>query len=344
MVHVRTRRTGDGNTGRAWTRTATLLEGSELLSLQGSSLLRSQDLTEFVGHKDVHVLLLLLRVLRLTLIGACAAELLDVVKLDAVVDGRESGQLHGSSISNHVGVCGTLLLCVEVGKHWGVDHRGPAVVGVVRRENVHSGVLVGCRDSSVLQVGVTRQLEWARRTQRLAELAHGLLTLRRAGPGEGESGTGASFLSSKRREERSPTRLEVGVLPVCSLKSAFCFAMAAAASGKIGRRQNTRHGVALGHLLQDLDEEANLHLGGLLQQGVEGGSALWLAEHAEPLLNSAELILEILIQRSGSHVLEGCLVLVDVGDPLLSGLFSSIVLAPETNTAEVDLAGGSDAA
>jgi hypothetical protein len=113
---------------------------------------------------------------------------------------------------------------------------------------------------------------------------------------------------------------------------------------KVGRRQNTRHGVALGHLLQDLDEEANLHLGCLLQQSVESSGALGLAEHAEPLLDSAELVLEVLVQRSGRHVLEGRLVLVDVGDPLLSSLVGRVVLTTDTNAAEVDLAGGSDAA
>jgi hypothetical protein len=113
---------------------------------------------------------------------------------------------------------------------------------------------------------------------------------------------------------------------------------------KVGRRQDTGHGVALGHLLQDLDEEANLHLGCLLQQGVESSSALGLAEYAEPLLDSAELILKILVQCSGGHVLESRLVLVDVGDPLLGGLVGRVVLATHTNAAEVDLAGGADAA
>lgn len=72
-------------------------------------------------------------------------------------------------------------------------------------------------------------------------------------------------------------------------------------------------------MLQDLDEEADLDLGGLLQQGVEGGGALGLAQDAEPLLDGAELVLEVLVERGRGHFLERVLVLVNVGEPLLGG-------------------------
>lgn len=205
QVHVGAGRTRNGNARRARTRAASL-EGSELLGLQESGLLGAQDLAEFVGHKNVHVLLLLL-ILGLAFGRACSAELLDIIELDTVVDSGQSGQLHSCSVGNHVGMGGTLLLCVEVGEHRCVDHGGPAVVGVVRRENIHGGILTGCRDGGVLQVGVARQLEGTRRAQRLAELTHGLLALRRAGsvdgrlvliaavvPRRGREGHGAIFL------------------------------------------------------------------------------------------------------------------------------------------------------
>jgi len=98
QIHVGAGRTRDGNARRARTG-ATSLEGSELLGLQESGLLGAQDLAEFVGHKNVHVLLLLLLlILGLAFGRACAAELLDIIKLDTVVDSRESGQLHGGSV------------------------------------------------------------------------------------------------------------------------------------------------------------------------------------------------------------------------------------------------------
>ena len=52
--------------------------------------------------------------------------------------------------------------------------------------------------------------------------------------------------------------------------------------------------MAFTHLLQDLDEETDLDLSGLLEQGIKRGSALGFAQHSEPLLNSTELILEVL--------------------------------------------------
>lgn len=211
-------------------------------------------------------------------------------------------------------------------------------------------------------------------------------------------------------------RLEVGVLPVCSLKSAFCLAMAAAASGnselmvlgsrpelrlapgeggglapnpkddrvpsmlsllmaslsrvdmgsvgfcqlqinycaerkrahtlfaKVGGRQNTRHGVALCHLLQNLNEETDLNLRSLLQKSIQGSSALGFTQHAEPLLDGAELIFEVLIQSCRCHVLKRRLVLVNVGDPLLRCLVCRIVLVAELALAEIHLTGGANAA
>jgi len=184
VVHVGARRARDGDSRRAGTRAASL-ESSELLGLKSSSLLRTQDLAKFVGHEDVHVLLLLVLELRLTLRRACSAELLDIIKLDTVVDSGESGELHGSGVCNHVSMSSALLLGVEVGHHGSVNHGSPAVVGVVWRKNVHSRILVGGRDGGVLQVGIARQLEGSRGTQGLSELAHGLLALRRARSGNG---------------------------------------------------------------------------------------------------------------------------------------------------------------
>ena len=88
---------------------------------------------------------------------------------------------------------------------------------------------------------------------------------------------------------------------------------------EIRRGEKSRHWVALRHLLQNLDEKPDLHLRGLLQQSIESGRTLRLAQDAEPLLDSAELILEILIKCSGCHLLQGCLILINICQPLLSG-------------------------
>lgn len=87
-----------------------------------------------------------------------------------------------------------------------------------------------------------------------------------------------------------------------------------------GGRQNSRHGMILAHLLQNLDEEADLDLGRLLQQCIQSGRALGLAQDAEPLLDGAELVLEVLVERGGGHFFQRRLVLVNVGDPLLGNL------------------------
>lgn len=78
--------------------------------------------------------------------------------------------------------------------------------------------------------------------------------------------------------------------------------------------------MVLAHLLEDLDEEADLDLSGLLQQGVQSGRALSLTQHPKPLLNGAELVLEVLVERGGSHLLQRRLILVNVRNPLLGDL------------------------
>lgn len=89
---------------------------------------------------------------------------------------------------------------------------------------------------------------------------------------------------------------------------------------KVGGRQDARHGMILAHLLKHLDEESNLNLGSLLQQSVQGGGAFGLTQDPKPLFNGAQLILEVLIQGGGGHLLQRRLVLIDVGYPLLSDL------------------------
>jgi hypothetical protein len=114
---------------------------------------------------------------------------------------------------------------------------------------------------------------------------------------------------------------------------------------KVGRRKHAGHGQALGHLLQDLDEEANLHLGGLLQQGIERGSPLGLAEHAEPLLDGAQLVLEVLVERGRGHLLQCVLVLVDISEPLLGGALHLVGVARlRVLAAKINLRGRANAA
>jgi hypothetical protein len=114
---------------------------------------------------------------------------------------------------------------------------------------------------------------------------------------------------------------------------------------KVGRREHARHGQTLGHLLQNLDEEPDLHLGGLLEEGIERGSPLGLAEHAEPLLDGAQLVLEVLVERGRGHLLQGRLVLVYVGQPLLGGTLHLVGIARlRVVAAKVHLRGRADAA
>lgn len=76
--------------------------------------------------------------------------------------------------------------------------------------------------------------------------------------------------------------------------------------------------MALRHLLQDLDKEADLHLSGLLQQSIQGRSSLGLAQDTEPLLDGTQLIFEILVKRSSCHLFQCSLILINVREPLLS--------------------------
>lgn len=89
---------------------------------------------------------------------------------------------------------------------------------------------------------------------------------------------------------------------------------------KSRRGENTGHGVVLAHLLEDLNKEADLDLGCLLKQRIQSRSALGLAKNAKPLLNSAQLILEILIECGRSHFFQRRLVLINVRNPLLGDL------------------------
>ena len=74
------------------------------------------------------------------------------------------------------------------------------------------------------------------------------------------------------------------------------------------------------HLLQDLDEETNLNLSRLLQQSIQRCGTFSLAQHAKPLFDSTQFILEILVKSGGSHFLQSGLVLVNISNPLLSNL------------------------
>ena len=115
---------------------------------------------------------------------------------------------------------------------------------------------------------------------------------------------------------------------------------------KASRGQDTRHGVVLSHLLQNLDEESDLDLRGLLQQRIEGSSPLSFAQDTEPLFNSAEFILEVLIEGGCSHLLQSGLVLVNIGKPLLSklllgvGFYVGLTLTELDTTVEVGRGSG----
>lgn len=117
---------------------------------------------------------------------------------------------------------------------------------------------------------------------------------------------------------------------------------------KVGRREDARHGMILAHLLEDLDEETNLDLGGLLQKSIQSSSPLCFAEHPEPLFNGTELVFEVLVERGCGHFFERGLVLINVGDPLLRNLVLCVALGVALVLTLLGLAvkvgGGSDAA
>ena len=89
-------------------------------------------------------------------------------------------------------------------------------------------------------------------------------------------------------------------------------------------RQHTGDGMTLRHLIQHLAEEPLLELSRLLQEGVGSCSPFGLAEDSEPLFYSAQLVFEVLIKRSGSHLFKSGFVLLDVSDPLVSDPVSGV--------------------
>lgn len=82
----------------------------------------------------------------------------------------------------------------------------------------------------------------------------------------------------------------------------------------------------LPHLLENLNKEAYLNLSGLLQQGIQRRSPLCLAQNSEPLFYSTQFILEVLIQSRSSHLLQCCLILIDISDPLLSNPVLGVIV------------------
>jgi len=84
--------------------------------------------------------------------------------------------------------------------------------------------------------------------------------------------------------------------------------------------------MGLGHLLKNRDEESNLNLSRLLQESVQGSGPLRFAQHTEPLLDGAELVLELLIQCSRSHLLQRILVRLQIVDPLAGRLVEGLGL------------------
>ena len=74
-------------------------------------------------------------------------------------------------------------------------------------------------------------------------------------------------------------------------------------------------GIGSRHLLEDGDEEAHLDLGAALEERVERGGSFGFGEDSKPLLDRRELLLEVGVERSGGHVLEGRLVVLEVREP-----------------------------
>lgn len=172
-----------GDAGGGGARAATV-HGGELLSLEGRSLLGRQHLAQLVGHEDVvahgreagrHGTVSSSVAVR----RARAAVLADVVQLNAVVDGRESGELHGSGVGDHVSLIGLLT---KVGDHGGAQLRGPASTRVSRGQQRHVGVGLegaegrGLHVAAVLLEGEAGGTQTSRR-RGSGELAHGRLLL-----------------------------------------------------------------------------------------------------------------------------------------------------------------------
>jgi len=83
----------------------------------------------------------------------------------------------------------------------------------------------------------------------------------------------------------------------------------------------------LSHLLENLNEEADLNLGCLLEESIQSSRSFSLAQNSEPLFDGAQLVLEILVEGCSSHLLQRSFILVNVGDPLLSNLVRSIIFS-----------------
>jgi len=89
---------------------------------------------------------------------------------------------------------------------------------------------------------------------------------------------------------------------------------------KVCRGQNSRHWMILSHLLENLDEEADLDLSCLLKKSIKSSSTLSLTQNPEPLLDGAQLVLKILVESSSGHLLQRGLILIDIRNPLLGYL------------------------
>ena len=106
-------------------------------------------------------------------------------------------------------------------------------------------------------------------------------------------------------------------------------------------REHARHWMALAHLLQHLNEEAYLYLCSLLQKGVQCCRAFSFAQHLEPLLDGAELVLEVLVEGGCCHLLQRVFVLINICYPLLSqrvgGIDLGIVLCSCLVTLSIEI-------
>lgn len=76
------------------------------------------------------------------------------------------------------------------------------------------------------------------------------------------------------------------------------------------RAEKGGHRVGMSHLLQNRDEESDLHLSRLLQKAVKSGCALSFGKDTEPLLDGTQFILEISIERGSSHLFQSCFVIL----------------------------------
>lgn len=126
-------RTRDHDAWRVGSR-ATAIQSSKLLGLKSCSLLGSQRVPMLIGHDEARRWHPRRRCAVPIAFGrAGAAEFADVVKLDAVIDGRERCKLHGCRICYHLGFS-CILAALEVRDHGCVDHGGPIAAALIRGE------------------------------------------------------------------------------------------------------------------------------------------------------------------------------------------------------------------